>query len=227
MRTAEDGPKLIQPREYHPRPVAQPVHPPSLFELWGIKKEEKMSKLIKRGADRLLTPAAMLVLGVVLGLVAAALGWWDWLEPVAGLATLATAAATWWQTRKAREAVYADNGDGSWVVALQVGRPVSEAVKKQFGQLDVLVDVQGIIGTHTLALPEHYEALAKEMYKACCVGQGKNIHIVLSGPVALSFLVGQMVGMFHFQLTVHQFNPSKGSYEPMPRPTRAWLEHRA
>lgn len=182
---------------------------------------------MKKATDKVLSPAIMLAIGIALGLVAAIFGWWDLIEPTAGLATMALAAATWWQTRRAREAAYADNGDGSWVVAVQVGRPVSEAVRKQFGQLDCLVDVRQVLGTDTLSLPEHYESLARAVYAALCAGQGKNIHLVLSGPVALSFLVGQMAGLFHFQLTVYQFAPSTGGYEPMPRPTRAWLDHRA
>lgn len=181
---------------------------------------------MKNLIDRTLSPAIMLAMGLLLGLCSAIFGWWNWIEPVTGVTTMALATATWWQTRRSQEAVYSDNGDGSWVVALQVGRPVSEAVKKQFGQLDVLVDVGQIIGTHTLSLPEHYEALARAVYQAAVAGQGKNIHVVLSGPVALSFVIGQMVGLFHFQITVYQFTPSTGGYEPMPRPTRAWLDHR-
>jgi hypothetical protein len=177
-------------------------------------------------ADRFFSFKFMVILGVLFGILSAAFGAWDWLEPVMGVATLTIAGATWWQTRKARQAVYADNGDGSWVIALQVGRPVSEAVKKQFGQLDALVDVSTVIGDHTLSLPEHYEKIAREVYKAMVAGQGKNIHLVLSGPVALSCLVGQLAGLFHFQLTVYQYAPSTGGYEPMPKPTRAWLEHR-
>ena len=73
---------------------------------------------------------------LLLGVLCAFTSAWNWVEPVIGFLTLGLAAATWIQTRRAAKAVYADNGDGSWVVALEVGRPVSEAVKKQFGQLD-------------------------------------------------------------------------------------------
>ncbi len=181
---------------------------------------------LKKIGDRVLSGRAMTIIGLVVGILAWRRGWWDAIEPVTGLLGFALVAATWWQTRRAEEAVYSDNGDGSWVVALQVGRPVSEAVKKQFRQVDVLVDVTAVIGTHTLSLPEHYKEIAKAVYGALCAGQGKNIHLVLSGPVALACLVGQLAGLFHFQLTVYQWSPSTGSYEAMPRPTRAWLEHR-
>lgn len=168
----------------------------------------------------------MLVIGLVLGVLCAFTGVWNILEPITGIATLAVAGAVWFQTRKAAKAVYANNGSGSWVVALEVGRPVSEAVKKQFGQLDAFIKCEEIIKGNTLVLPEHYEALTKAVYAAVCQGQGKNIHLVMSGPIALSVLVGQLIGLMHFQITVYQYTPSSGTYEPVPRPTRDWLEHR-
>jgi hypothetical protein len=181
----------------------------------------------KKIADKFFSVRFMSFFGFILGVLAWKRGWWDAIEPITGLLSLAVVAATWWQTRRAEQATYADNGDGSWIIALQVGRPVSEAVKKQFGQIDALVDVTATIGTHTLSLPEHYESIARAVYAACCAGQGKNIHLVLSGPVALSCLIGQMIGLFHFQIAIYQFSPSTGSYEAMPKPTRAWLEHRS
>lgn len=186
-----------------------------------------MRNLINATSLTISRPAVWAPLAIFLALVTILTGAWNWIEPLTGILTLAAAGVAVIQTRKARQAVYADNGDGSWVVALQVGRPIAEAVNKQFGQLDVLVDVQQVLGgEHTLSLPEHYETLARAVYTALCAGQGKNIHLVLSGPVALSCLVGQLAGLFHFQLTVYQFDPSAGNYRAMPRPTRAWLEHR-
>lgn len=180
-----------------------------------------MRKILKKNFK-----TALVVVFAILGVLAAVTGGWNFAEPIIGFATLGLAMATWLQTRKAVKAVYADNGDGSWVVALEVGRPVVEAVNKQFGQLDALVKCEEVIGGNTLALPEHYESLAKAVYTAVAQGQGKNIHLVLSGPVALCFLLGQLVGLMHFQITVYQFTPGSGRYEPVPRPTRDWLEHR-
>lgn len=163
---------------------------------------------------------------ILLGLVCAFTNVWNWIEPVTGFATLGIAAATWLQTRRAAKAVYADNGDGSWVVALEVGRPVSEAVKKQFGQLDCLVTAESVLRTNLLTLPEHYENLAKAVYSALCQGQNKNCHLILSGPVALAAIIGQMAGVMNFHLTVYQYTPATASYEAVPRPTMNWLEHR-
>ncbi len=176
--------------------------------------------------EKILSVRVMLVSGLIIGVLCALTGAWNYVEPMTGIATLAVAGAVWFQTRKAAKAVYADNGDGSWVVALEVGRPVSEAVKKQFGQLDCFIKCEEIIKGHTLVLPEHYEALTKAVYAAVCQGQGKNIHLIMSGPIALSVLVGQLIGLMHFQITVYQYTPSSGTYEAMPRPTRDWLEHR-
>jgi len=169
---------------------------------------------------------ALVAIFVAVGILLAFVGGWDIAEPVIGFATLGFATATWLQTRRAAKATYADNGDGSWVVALEVGRPVSEAVKKQFGQLDCLVTAESVLGTNLLALPEHYENLAKAVYSALCQGQNKTCHLVLSGPVALAAIIGQMAGVMNFRLTVYQYAPSTASYEAVPRPTMNWLEHR-
>lgn len=187
----------------------------------------KVTDFFERNLGRFLM-AAGVIIGLGLGLADAygVLPAWIVAEPVIGFATLGFAAAAWWQTRRARQRVYAALGEGDHVVALQVGRPVSEAVKKQFGRLDVLVDVAAVLkGETTLSLPVHYEAVARAVYRAIVAGQGRNIHLVLSGPVALSALIGQLVGLFHFQITVYQFTPSSGTYEPVPHPTRDWLEH--
>lgn len=186
-----------------------------------------MRKLIDNATTLATRPAVWIPTALVLAIMVIVTGAWNFIEPLTGIFSLVAIVVAVAQTRRARQAVYADNGDGSWVVALQVGRPITEAVNKQFGQLDVLVDVQQVLGgEHTLSLPEHYEQMARAVYAALCAGQGKNIHLILSGPVALSCLIGQLSGLFHFQLTIYQFDPSTGGYKAMPKPTREWLQHR-
>lgn len=63
-------------------------------------------------------PAVWAPFAILLALVTIVTGAWNWLEPFTGVLTLAAAAVAVIQTRRARQAVYADNGDGSWVVAL-------------------------------------------------------------------------------------------------------------
>ena len=50
------------------------------------------------------------------------------------------------------------------VLALQVGRPVSEAVKAHFGQLDCLVEVVAVLGKETLESQEDYKRVATAVY---------------------------------------------------------------
>ena len=177
-------------------------------------------------AKKMLTPA-ILALGVVFGIMAASFGWWSWIEPISGIATLALAGAAWWQTRKARTAVYQGSGDGLHVVALEVGRPVSEAVKAHFGQMDALVRIEDVLGGSVLATPDDYRRMASAVYSAICAGQGQRIKLVLSGPVALACLIGQLVGLHHFDVEVFQYDPASKGYIAVPSPTRDWLDHRA
>lgn len=165
-----------------------------------------------------------LIIGILLGLASIFTQTWEFAEPIMGMATLALSISIYLQTQRAKRAVYADNGEGSWIVALQITRPVAEAVNKHFGQLDVLIDSSLIIHSNTLSLPEHYKQIAQAVYKACVQGQGKNIHLVMSGPVSLNFMIGQLIGLHHFAITVYQYDPASGGYVQMPSPTRDWLE---
>jgi hypothetical protein len=168
----------------------------------------------------------VMVAGIILGIIVAMSRIWDWLEPVTGLATMAFAASAWWQTRRAEDAHYEinDNHDESWVVALEVGRPVSEAANAQFGHVDVLIRAQDVIGTSTLLTDEHYEKVARAVYSACARCQNRSITLVMSGPIGLAVVIGQMIGVEKFRLGVWQFQ--NGQYLPLPRPRREWLEHR-
>lgn len=175
-----------------------------------------------------LIPAVALAAGVVVGVVLAAFGLWqNYADPVLTGATLALAGLAWWQTRKAREATYRGSGTQQWVVALEVGRPVSEAVKAQFGQIDCLVRPEQVIGGNTLATPEDYRRMVEAVYSAVCAGQTARVKLVLSGPVALSCLIGQLLGLHHFDVEVFQWDPASSGYKAVPSPTRDWLDHRS
>lgn len=183
---------------------------------------QKMKKLL----DFVMSPRNMLAIGVVVGLAIAIVGGWDLLEPTIGIATLTFAAAAWWQTKKAKDAYYhvSDNHDDNWVVALEVGRPISEAVKDAFGHCDALVRVQDVIGTTVLLTDEHYQKVAMAVYSACAQCQNRPIDLIVSGPNGLVFIMGQMLGLDRFRVAVHQYY--NGEYQRLPRPTRDWLEHR-
>ncbi len=116
--------------------------------------------------------------------------------------------------------------NGRVYVALQVGRPVSEAVKKFFNTNDlVLVDVEAVLGKTTLETDKDYKKLAKAVYRELAKNQDKEIHLVLSGPVGLNFLIGQIAGLNHFDLHLYQFDPVNKGYMELPQPDRTWLKH--
>jgi len=170
---------------------------------------------------------ALVAAAFAVAVAATACGVWEYADAAMTLATMAFAGLAWWQTRKAREATYRGSGTQQWVVALEVGRPVSEAVKAQFGQLDCLVRPEAIIGGNTLATPEDYRRMAEATYAAVCAGQTARVKLVLSGPVALACVIGQLVGLHHFDVEVFQWDAASKQYAAVPSPTRDWLDHRS
>ena len=149
---------------------------------------------------------------------------WGYIEPLVGVATLVVATSTWVKTRRAKRRVFKSATGKVAVVALQVGRPVSEAVKAAFGQLDALIDASIVIGGDgTLRSTDDYKRLASAVYKELAVRQNCKLKLVLSGPVALNCLIGQLIGLGHFDIEVFQFNPLIKGYESVPQPDRSWL----
>lgn len=146
---------------------------------------------------------------------------WGVAEPVIGISTLVVAARLWLLLRVKR--MKKASTAGKAVIALQVGRPVTEAVKAQFGQLDILVDVEVVLGKPTLETESDYKKVASSVYSAIAANQGKEIKLVLSGPVGLQFLIGQLVGLHHFNVVVHQYDGKASAYAALPEPDRSWL----
>lgn len=155
-------------------------------------------------------------LGVIAGLALSTFGW-DIAEPVIGTTALSLATATYLQTRRAKRAQFTDNGDGVWVVALQVGVPVAQAVNRQFGAIDALIDTRVLLGQNTLTTAEEYGQIAREVYRAVCAGQGKRTVLVLSGTVGLAAIIGQLIGINKFNVSIFQFDMATGTYIELPR----------
>lgn len=145
---------------------------------------------------------------------------WGLIEPLVGLSTLAAAGATWLRIRREKSRRINGKGGGEAIVALQIGRPIAQAVAEHFGRpADEL-----IVFDRALESDRDYRELAMAVYAAMCKHQSKRVHLVLSGPVGLNFLVGQLVGLHHFNVRVYQFDP-KGGYIPLPQPDRSWLRN--
>jgi hypothetical protein len=165
----------------------------------------------------------LILIGLGLGVVSAIFGLWDYIEPIMGVGTFVFAVIVYLQTKKAKKRVYQDNGDHDWVVAVQVGRSVVQAVNKQFNHIDCLIDVIDVLGTNTLVTDNHYNKMAKTVFKAIEEGQGKNIKLIVSGPLGLSVMIGQLIGIHHYNITVFQFDMTTGEYIAMPKVSRDLL----
>lgn len=148
---------------------------------------------------------------------------WAIIEPLMWFVGLLSAGFYWLRVRRARKKKYANRGGKNFIIALQIGRPVSEAVKAHFGELDCLIDIKAVLGKCVLEAERDYETLAKEIYRAMAVNQNCPIKLVLSGPIGLAFLVGQLVGLAKFDVEVFQFDPATKGYCALPTPDLNWL----
>lgn len=104
------------------------------------------------------------------------------------------------------------------IVVLEAGREIANDVQDQLGEIDAIIKA-GIVSK------DQMHELAADVYKAIKNLQrvSKKIILVLSGPVVLSFLVGQLVGLNHFNLELAWWQ--RGSYEILDdmTPHRAFI----
>ncbi|MEM2197378.1 MAG: hypothetical protein QW290_09890 [Sulfolobales archaeon] len=101
------------------------------------------------------------------------------------------------------------------IVVLEIGRPIVEDVKAQFQQ-----EPFAVISYPRPIIEAEYPKILKEAYKAIreAAQGGEEVILVLSGPLALAFQLGQLVGLSHFKIRVFQF--SMGRYREVPPVTR-------
>jgi hypothetical protein len=103
------------------------------------------------------------------------------------------------------------------VFVLEVGRPIRQDVEREIGNVDAIVSVPRAVSE--LEIPK----LAAEAY--CRIMElakgGAEVNVVLSGPLALAFQLGQAIGLAHAKVTVWQF--SQGKYVRVPPLTREHL----
>jgi hypothetical protein len=148
---------------------------------------------------------------------------WDIAEPIAGFTGIFAILWYWVSTYVAKHKKYKNKGSKKFIIALQVGRPVSEAVKNYFGELDVLIDIEAVLGKKSLEHSKDYKKISNEVYKAMAQNQNAEIHLVVSGPVGLNFIIGQIVGLSHFDVIIYQYDSIKKEYIRLPQPDRKWL----
>lgn len=150
---------------------------------------------------------------------------WDIAEPIVGFTGITVLLWYWITTKIAKRKKFKNKGSEKFIIAVQIGRPVSEAVKRHFGELDVLIDVKSVLGKETLENNNDYKKMVKEVYRALAQNQNAEIHLVVSGPVGLNVLLGQLIGISHFDVIIYQYDPIKKGYIQLPTPTRNWLNH--
>jgi len=101
---------------------------------------------------------------------------------------------------------------------LEIGRPIRQDAETQLGKAadDVLSITRPI---SELEIPN----IAAEAYRRIMkLAQGGNIvGVVLSGPLALAFEIGQALGMMHAKVILYQF--MNGRYVEVPPITRQHL----
>jgi hypothetical protein len=103
------------------------------------------------------------------------------------------------------------------VFVLEVGRPVVEDVKRELGRVDDVLSIPRAISE--LEIPK----IAAEAYKRIMklASGGEEVTVVLSGPLALAFQLGQAIGLAHAKIVIYQF--SQGKYVKVPPITREHL----
>ncbi len=103
------------------------------------------------------------------------------------------------------------------LVVVEIGRPIVQEVRAQLGEPAVVISYPRAV------TEEEYPSIIREVYNAIRRASegGRTVHLVLSGPLALSFMLGQVVGLNHYNIVVYQF--SGGRYKPAPPISREML----
>ena len=100
------------------------------------------------------------------------------------------------------------------IIVLEIGRPIKGSVERQFGKADKVI-------SYPMVKPEDYPKIARDFYKAVSPNE-ENI-LILSGPIVLNFLLGQLVGLNHFNIRLFQWDAERGRYVEVPKAERSWL----
>jgi hypothetical protein len=100
---------------------------------------------------------------------------------------------------------------------------VSAAVKAHFGELDCLVSAKAILGKEVMETASDYKKVSREVYRAIAANQNAQINLVLSGPIGLSCIIGQMIGVRKYDVTVFQYDMVTKGYIQLPVADMSWV----
>jgi hypothetical protein len=103
------------------------------------------------------------------------------------------------------------------IFVLEIGRPIKQDVEAQLGKVDDILSIPRAISE--LEIPK----IVAEAYKRIMrlAAGGEEVAIVLTGPLALAFQLGQALGLSHAKIIIYQF--SQGKYVKVPPLTREHL----
>jgi len=108
------------------------------------------------------------------------------------------------------------------ILILEIGRPIKQdviAFLQSQGFDTSKLDIRVVSRQRAIIEAEYPDIWREAYYHITQLGVGGNeIWIFLSGPLGLSFGLGQIVGLQHWKIIVYQF--SAGAYRPVPPPTR-------
>lgn len=100
------------------------------------------------------------------------------------------------------------------LLILSVGRDIAQGAEQQLNLKADKVIRKGEV------TPSEIPELRQEIYQHLKSWQGEQIKLVLSGPLALSFTLGQIVGLNHFDLNILHYDSSAGQYIQVKPPER-------
>ena len=103
------------------------------------------------------------------------------------------------------------------VFVLEIGRPIKQDVEREIGSVDDYVSIPRAISE--LEIPQIVAQAYSKIMKLA--KGGEEVVIVLSGPLALAFQLGQALGLQHAKVIIYQF--SSGRYVKVPPLTRQHL----
>ena len=142
------------------------------------------------------------------------------IETVIGLVKLSYESGKWLKNHlEKKKLVMASenlNEDVGILIVAEIGRPIVQDVEEQLGKPFAVISAKRTVSK------EEIGKLAGDIYKAVAkvskLTKGQKITLVLSGPVVLNFILGQFVGLGHFNLNLGFWQ--NGSYQVIPSAVR-------
>jgi len=101
------------------------------------------------------------------------------------------------------------------LLILSIGRDIVTGAESQLGRkADAIV-------RRTAVDPADFPEIRREVYTLLKQWQGGSITLILSGPLALAFTLGQLIGLNHFDIRLLHYNADQHCYQQVNAPGRS------